>query len=205
MRPWQRKRNRGTTRAAFAAGRPFSPSALVEFLVLCVRQLMKNSVLEEKSRWRKRLRFGLRGLLLLVVAAAMLSASYRLGYVRGRQDGPVIPSTINFYRIYSREYSIADLASSPTETEQLAAAVRRSAAPDTWDVVGGYATMEVSTSEMTLAVEYSFSGHVSIVEYLSDLRRSQNGRSKVRLAELIREVDRGRGQRESRTEARLRE
>jgi hypothetical protein len=121
--------------------------------------------------------FGLRTALVAMVAIATLLASYRVGYERGRKLGPMVPANISAFKICAREYEVSDIVKSEADAELLINSLRELVEPDSWDVVGKYAEISYSSKSGAFAVSHVWSGHVSVVKYLSTVRELAAGRA----------------------------
>jgi hypothetical protein len=119
---------------------------------------------------RRKASFGLRTALVAMLAIAVLLTSYRVGYERGRQLGPMVPTNIKAQNIYSREYDVSDIVKSEADAEMLIGSLRQLVEPDDWDVVGGYAEISYSSKSGAFAISHVWSGHVLVVKYLSLVR-----------------------------------
>lgn len=127
------------------------------------------------NRRPRRIRIGLKGLLLGFVVLSLIAGAYRYGYERGRRDGPIIPTSLDFYRIYPREYDVSDLVTpaagkgaNPDDVALLIEHLTTWAAPSTWDIAGGYGT--IAADGNSLLVTHSFAGHAAVLEQLSRIR-----------------------------------
>jgi hypothetical protein len=108
--------------------------------------------------------------MLAMLIAAVCFASYRKGLNRGRELGPIVPTSISATTIYSRGYDISDIVRSEGEANLVMAAIRESVDTDNWDVAGGFAEMQYDPSSNVLTVSHVWPGHVELVRYLETVR-----------------------------------
>ncbi|WP_345319187.1 hypothetical protein [Novipirellula rosea] len=118
-------------------------------------------------RWA---RFSIRTAMLAMLIAAACFASYRMGVNRGREIGPIVPTSISATAIYSRDYDISDIVKSEQDAKLVIAAIRESVDTDNWDVAGGYAELHYDPKSNVLAVSHVWPGHVELVRYLQSVR-----------------------------------
>ena len=121
------------------------------------------------------LRFGLCSLLIVLVIVSALFGSYRLGYDHGRELGPIIPSNFHPKKLYDREYDVSDIVSSAAEAEMVISSVREMVEQESWDVVGGYASISYNTDAGTFMVSHPWPGHVKFAIYLRLIRDYARG------------------------------
>jgi hypothetical protein len=129
---------------------------------------------QPKRRW---FRFGIRTALIAVLLISIPLASYRLGVEHGRTLGPMIPADFSADTLYAREYDIFDIVKSKSDADMLIQSLRATAEPKSWDVIGGYAEVALNSDARTLTVSQIVSGHISVMQYLRDVRDSAAGRS----------------------------
>ncbi len=111
-------------------------------------------------------RFGISTLLLAVLCLAIGLAGYKIGFERGQRLGSVVPARLSG-SIYVQQYDVSDLG---VPLDQLVREVRSSVVIDSWDVVGGYATIRLDEESESLVVEQDLEGHAMVYKYLSEFR-----------------------------------
>lgn len=115
--------------------------------------------------------------MLAMLIASLCFASYRLGVERGREIGPMVPTSISATAIYSRDYDVSDIVKSERDANLVIDAIRESVDTDNWDAAGGYAEMQYDPKSNVLRVSHVWPGHVELVRYLESVREfARNGR-----------------------------
>jgi hypothetical protein len=149
----------------------------------------------ERTVATPRFRYGLRALLLVLLILAAIAGAYRYGYLQGRADGPVIPTSLDFHRIYLREYDVSDLVSSPSGQinadglTKLRNHLTTWAAPDSWDLVGGYGIVRPGKEGTSIVVEHSFPGHAAVLEQLTRIRFQRKFAPRKELSQALEDVE----------------
>lgn len=101
---------------------------------------------------------------------SLVLVAYRIGYQRGRIEGPILPTNLSTSQIYTREYDVSDILVSQSDADRLLDVVRRKAAAESWAVVGGYAEISFNLENKTLNVDQTWPGHVEVVRCLEQFR-----------------------------------